>query len=95
MPHWSHDLPEEERLQAIDEAFQSVLGNVSDDKVVLVVTTILEDLHYYDKVNTEGERALNDYAKALLERIGVADSFEMTRALLRTKVSVKQEDEND
>jgi hypothetical protein len=50
---------------------------------IRALNIILEDLRFFHWTDTEGERALNEYAKFFIrERLGVADTFRIAEAVM-------------
>jgi hypothetical protein len=50
---------------------------------IQALNIILEDLRFFHWTDTEGERALNEYAKFFIrERLGVADTLRIAEAVM-------------
>lgn len=71
----------DERMERIERSFRNVAR--SEDGLI-VFLTMFEEMGLFDTVSTEGQLALNNYAKRILARIGINDSYVMTRALFNT-----------
>lgn len=67
MLEWMAVLKPEDRLAAIDRAFEK-LGNTEDGMLVLAV--LLDDLCFMEPCKNERDQAWNEYAKVLLKRCG-------------------------
>jgi hypothetical protein len=67
MLEWVSELKVEDRLKAIDRAFEK-LGSTDDGMLVLAV--LLDDLCFFEPCKNEREQAWNEYAKVLLKRCG-------------------------
>lgn len=72
---------EEEQFKNMQRFFREVF---STEKGKTVLNIILTDLHYFDLCKTEGEVALNNYAKLLIhDRMGLNDTVNITECLLK------------
>lgn len=70
----------EEQAEALRKVFKRVF-TTEDGRIVL--NAILNDLYYFDKVRTEAESALNNYAKFLVgERLGAGKTLSITDSIL-------------
>jgi len=67
MLEWMAGLSAENRLKAVDRAFEKVFAG--DDGMV-VLSVILDDLCFLEQCRTPKEQAWNEYAKVLLKRCG-------------------------
>lgn len=67
MLEWLGELKPEDRAAAITAAFDSVF---STEHGLIVLGVLLDDLYFMDDALTDGQQALNNYAKTLLKRCG-------------------------
>ena len=67
MLEWLGQLKAEDREAAIDAAFDQTFG---EEKGMIVLGIILNDLYFMDEASDAGQQALNNYAKVLLKRCG-------------------------
>ena len=80
MPHPVLSMMDEDEASArIQRAFRSVFST-EDGKIVLAV--MLEDLKFFDPAANEADRVLSNYAKEILRKAGLTDSWDMTMALI-------------
>lgn len=89
MPHPVLSLmDEDEQMVRIAQAFRNVF---SSEDGLIVLNVLLEDMKFFDHAITPGEQALNNYAKQILVRAGLGDSFRLTEAMVNI---IKKEAKN-
>lgn len=82
MLEWLGELSEEDRTRRVKEAFGKVAAN-EDGQIVFHV--IFENLYFFRKAETEGQQALNNYAKFLLGYFGEDAIYRVMEALIGKK----------
>ena len=85
---WPGKTPEEQNI-AMQRAFRHVFGT---EEGIAVLNVILTDLHYFIPCKTDGDVALSNYAKVLLnERLNLTDTVKITDALMNCGPEMKGE----
>lgn len=80
--HFAGQTPEEQH-KAMQRAFYNVF---STEEGTAVLNVILTDLHYFTPTKTEGDVALSNYAKILLnDRLGIDNTVIQTDLLIKSK----------
>lgn len=73
--------PEDKQILELRRMYWNVF---STEEGKIVLTSILEDLHFFSPCRTDEENALNNYAKHLVNnRMGISGSYDKTINLLK------------
>jgi len=80
MLEWLGELSPEDREAAVVAAFDQVF---SEEKGMIVLGVLIDDLYFMDEARDAGQQALNNYAKALLKRCGKNIAIKAVEAWMR------------
>lgn len=73
--------PEHKQILELRRMYWNVF---SSEEGKIVLTSILEDLHFFSPCLSDAENALNNYAKHLVNnRLGISSSYDKTINLLK------------